>query len=454
MSSEKLNKEPVIVLEQLSKKYPIYDSPTDKLLELVSFRRLKRHREFWALSDVSIEVFAGTTLGVVGQNGSGKSTLLQILAGILRQSTGNCFVRGSVAALLELGAGFNPEFTGRENIFMNGAIMGLNHAQVESKIPSILEFAEIGDFIDQPVKTYSSGMFMRLAFSVAVHVDPEILLVDEALAVGDLVFQHRCINHMRRLRESGKTIVFVTHDLQAVTRFCDQAILLDQGRLIHGGTPEDVVQRYQALVFERERRKAGFEAVVSVRAEEKELPIVRTVPYIHHRYGEGGAKIIGLILIDREGRVLSDVAAGDRVRLLVSAEFERDTASPIIGFTIRDRLGVEITSSNTSYEEVQLPDAKSGETVTAAFDIEIPAIRPGSYSVSPAVSRGSIWEHVVEDWIDNAYIFNCLDSGLVYGLMKWSVDARFAVACRSTERASIDVSADLPAESSKGSERH
>jgi hypothetical protein len=309
---------------------------------------------------------------------------------------------------------------------MNGAIMGLEHRTIEERLGDILEFAEIGEFVDQPVKTYSSGMFMRLAFAVAVNVDPDILLVDEALAVGDLVFQHRCTNKMRQFREQGKTIVFVTHDLQAVTRFCDRAVLIDQGKKLLDASPDEVVQKYQALMFQRERERIGAKDRVPVTGDGEELPIVRTIPYIHNRYGEGGAEILGLIMLGRDGEVLNEVRASQQFRLLISVEFKRSTASPIVGFTIRDRLGVEIASSNTSYEKLQLPDGASGDIFTVAFDVTVPNLRPGSYSISPAVSRGSIWEHKVEDWIDNAYIFHILDTGLVYGQMRWPVEARFS----------------------------
>lgn len=216
MFSERSNPNLAICLKHLSKKYAIYERPLYKFIEMMSLNSRKFHREFWALKDIDLEVPSGTTLGIIGQNGSGKSTLLQVVAGILKPSRGDCFVEGTVAALLELGTGFNPEFTGRENVFMNGAILGMGKAQIEERMDAILQFAEIGNFINQPVKTYSSGMFIRLAFSVAIHIEPDILLVDEALAVGDLVFQHRCINRIRRLRQEGKTILFVTHDLQAV----------------------------------------------------------------------------------------------------------------------------------------------------------------------------------------------------------------------------------------------
>ena len=257
MCSETRASDPIIILNHVSKKYPMYDRPAHKLLELLTLRRKQFHREFWALREIDLQVLPGTTLGIIGPNGSGKSTLLQIVAGILQQTRGDCHVKGNVAALLELGAGFNPEFTGRENVFMSGVINGLTHREVQQRFEEIVEFAEIGQFIDQPVKTYSSGMFVRLAFSVAIHVDPDILLVDEALSVGDLIFQHRCVNRIRRLRAQGKTILFVTHDLQTMTKFCDRAVLLDQGRKIEEGSPEEVAQEYRALIFARERNRAG-----------------------------------------------------------------------------------------------------------------------------------------------------------------------------------------------------
>lgn len=427
MSSEGNESSPAIYLKHLSKKYAIYDRPSYKLLELITLRKKQFHREFWALKDIDLEVWPATTLGIIGQNGSGKSTLLQLVAGILRQTRGDCHVQGNVSALLELGSGFNPEFTGRENVFMNGAIMGLTRSQMEERLEKILEFAEIGEFVHQPVKTYSSGMFMRLAFAVAIHVDPDILLIDEALAVGDLIFQHRCTNRIRRLRQDGKTILFVTHDLQAVTRFCDRAILLDHGRKVEDGDPEKVVQRYQALMFERQRKEAGVGQMWVDVEQDQSLQVVKTVPHVHHRYGEGGAKIIGIILHSLEGRVLNEIRARQEVLLVISARFQRDLKHPIIGFTIRDRLGVEITASNTSYQGLHLPAGKAGDVFTVGFQIRVPALCPGSYSISPAVADGNIWEHSIEDWIDNAYIVDLADTGLVYGMMRWPVEASFRI---------------------------
>lgn len=423
MSSDRSR--PVIELRRLSKKYPIYERPSHKLFEMLSLRRRRFHKEFWALRDIDLEVTGGTTLGVIGQNGSGKSTLLQLIAGILRQTEGECHVRGRVSALLELGAGFNPEFTGRENALMNGAIMGIPHDEMEARYPEIVEFAEIGEFIERPVKTYSSGMFMRLAFAVAIHLDPDILLVDEALAVGDLIFQHRCIHRIRRLRREGKTILFVTHDIQALTQFCDRAILLDAGRKLEDGDPEAVVSKYRSLVFERERRKAGEGEFLVEAGQNNALPVVRGIPHVHHRFGAGGAQIVGIILLADTGEVVNQAAAAQRLRLLISARACRSLESPIVGFTVRDRMGVEITASNTSYENLHLPALQADDLVTVAFDFKTPPIRPGSYSISPAVARGNIWEHEIEDWIDNAYVFDVLDTGLIYGSMKWPMKVGF-----------------------------
>ena len=416
----------VIELRSLSKKYPIYARPSHKLLELLTLRRRSFHREFWALRDIDLEVGAGRTVGVLGPNGSGKSTLLQIVAGILRPNRGICRVSGRVAALLELGAGFDPEFTGRENVFMNGAILGLTRAQMEERLPDILEFAELGDFIDQPVKSYSSGMFMRLGFAVAVHLDPEILLVDEALAVGDLIFQHRCISRIRQLREEGRTILFVSHDLQAVTRFCDSAVLLDGGRKVMEGDPGEVVQAYQEMVFQRERRKAGRQDFVAVPAD-RSLAAVNTIPHVHRRYGEGGARITGIIVTDQAGGVVNHVKAGDQIEVTISVRAEDNLNDPIIGFTLRDRLGTEVSATNTSYEEVTLPPVSGGQIITAGFRFEVPPLAPGSYSLSPAVSRGNIWEHQIEDWVENAYVLQVEDTGLVYGALRLPCTARYRV---------------------------
>jgi ABC-type polysaccharide/polyol phosphate transport system ATPase subunit len=418
-----------IQVRHLSKKYAIYEHPRDKLREVLHLGRKMRHKEFWALQDVSFDVEHGQTLGIIGQNGSGKSTLLQILAGIMRQTQGDCYVTGKVSALLELGSGFNLEFTGRENVFMNGAILGLNKRQMQERLGAIARFAEIGDFMDQPVKTYSSGMFMRLAFAVAVNVDPDILLVDEALSVGDLIFQHRCMHRMNHLRATGKTTVLVTHDLTAITKFCNRALLLDAGRLIEDGAPDMVVNKYRALMFERERRYGHFDGDEKGTTEGevvigKDMPVVRSIPNIDHRFGNEAARILGVELFDENGSPSREVHGGRIIVLRISAEFLKDVSRPILGYTMRDRLGIEISACNTTFAGSVLPSARSGQIYTSDFRIHLPRMAAGSYSIAPAVAAGDLTKHDMCDWIDNALIFNLQADDLVYGTLKMDVEVR------------------------------
>ncbi len=420
---------PAIQVQHLSKCYRIYKRKWDKLREAIGLGSGKLHREFWALNDVSFELESGHNLGIIGQNGSGKSTLLQILAGIMYQTKGDCFVNGRISALLELGSGFNPEFTGRENVFMNGAILGMDSRQMQDRFDTIATFAEIGNFMDQPVKTYSSGMFMRLAFAVAVNVDPDILLVDEALSVGDLIFQHRCMHRMNHLRNSGKTIVLVTHDLDAVTKFCDSAILLDEGRLLELGKPDEVVLKYRALIFERERRYSGYYGASQVPESSNlvkplgEMPVARTIPNIDHRFGNGEAELLGVELLDGNGKMISETDGGQEIIIRVSAKFRADVETPILGYTLRDRLGVQMSGCNTSYADQPLPSVRKDQIITSDFRVTLPFLAPGSYSISPAVAKGSIEQHDMCDWIDNALVFTLRTEKLVYGVMRMKVAA-------------------------------
>jgi homopolymeric O-antigen transport system ATP-binding protein len=419
-----------IEVRNLSKKYQIYGRPWEKLREMLALGPTTRRQEFWALQDVSFAINSGETLGIIGENGSGKSTLLQIVAGIMRQTRGDCFVQGKVAALLELGSGFNPEFTGRENVFMNGAILGFDTSKMEERFEAIAHFAEIGSFMDQPVKTYSSGMFMRLAFAVAINVDPDVLLIDEALAVGDLIFQHRCMHRMNQLRDQGKTILLVTHDLAAVAKFCDRAILLDKGRLLEDGKPDLVVQKYRALVFERERRYGSPDGTeppdsfVHATIDKGEVPVARSIPNMDHRFGNGEAVVLGVDLLDGEGNPTREVFGGQKVVVRVSARFTRDINRPIIGYTLRDRMGVEISACNTSYAGQILPPARGGQIFTSDFCIVMPHMAAGSYSISPAVAKGNVLKHDMCDWVDNAIIFSLKSEYLVYGMIKMDVDVQ------------------------------
>lgn len=438
-----------IKVQHLSKRYRIYDRPRDKLREMIGLGAGKLHRDFWALDDISFELESGHTLGIIGQNGSGKSTMLQILAGIMSQTRGDCFISGKVSALLELGSGFNPEFTGRENVFMNGAILGLETRQMEKRLDAIAAFAEIGGFMDQPVKTYSSGMFMRLAFAVAVNVDPDILLVDEALSVGDLIFQHRCMHRMNHLRDVGKTIVLVTHDLGAVTKFCDLALLLDKGRLIEQGKPDIVVQKYRALIFERERRYGSYdgsgessESTALIKSK-SEMPVARSIPNVDHRFGNGEAVLLGVELLDERGVAITEAAGGQKVTIRVSALFKQGIDQPILGYTLRDRLGVELSACNTSYLEQKLPPVQKDQIITSDFHVSLPHLAPGSYSISPAVAKGSISHHDMCDWIDNAMVFSLSSQSVIYGALRMEVGVQNYISQVIGDERQITNSADM-----------
>jgi ABC-type polysaccharide/polyol phosphate transport system ATPase subunit len=274
----------------VSKQYRIYDRPGDRLKESLSRGRLRRHREFWALRDINFEIEAGTTVGLIGQNGCGKSTLLQIISGTLTPTHGQVWHDGRIAALLELGAGFDPEFTGVENVYMNASLMGFSRRETKAIFPHVERFAEIGQFIHQPVKTYSSGMYVRLAFAVAASVEPDILIIDEALAVGDAVFQHRCLRRLKELHERGATILFVSHDTAAVRALCDRAILLNAGRMIADGTPTDVLHNYQRIVMEREE---AYDAGTVQNDQTDTKPPLAPVHYTY-RHGDGSAESGGV----------------------------------------------------------------------------------------------------------------------------------------------------------------
>jgi len=293
-----------IEFEGVSKSYPIYEKPGHRLTELITFNKVKRHRDFFALRDVSFQVKQGETFCIVGENGSGKSTLLQLVAGIFGPTTGQVRVNGRVSALLELGSGFNPEFSGRDNVYLNGAILGFSTQSMDEKYQAIIDFAEIGDFIDQPVKTYSSGMAVRLAFSVAIHVDPDILLVDEALAVGDIYFRQRCMRKVHELRDRGTTILFVSHATGDVKALGDRALWLNRGIVEAMGATDAVVSRYLAAMSQKDRVYAESHHEEPTQLEDIEEVAGDAevfIPNIDHRYGDGRGEILGIGLFDEFG---------------------------------------------------------------------------------------------------------------------------------------------------------
>lgn len=397
---------PAIEVDHVSKAYRIYPTPRHQALELFLLGARRYHTDFWALTDVSLRVERGTTLGLVGNNGSGKSTLLQVIAGITPPTRGRVSIDGRVASLLELGAGFNPEFTGRENVELQGVVMGISPEETRARLPAIEAFAGIGDFLDRPVKQYSSGMFVRLAFSAAIHVDPDILLVDEALAVGDVAFQHQCIRRIRELQAGGATIVFVSHDMTMVRAVCTEAMLLAGGRVEAHDDPATIANLYHARTASLEAAaEAATTPVDTAGAADSEGDDFEERVRLF-RHGSGEARIRRVELVDPDGGPLSTVPFDAEVILRVHVSYDRDVPSSIVGFSLRDRTGTDVVGTNTHEERVAVPARRAGETLLVEFRQRLPLAR-GTYSVTTAVARHPEVPDYL-DWVDNALVLTVL----------------------------------------------
>ncbi len=420
----------IIEAKQVSKCFRIYKRPSDHLRELMTFGRRRYHEPFWAVRDVDISLDRGCCLGIIGENGSGKSTLLRVIAGVVRPTNGSIVVNGRVSALLELGAGFNPEFSGRENVLLNASILGFTDSETRNRLPSIEKFAEIGEFIDRPVKTYSSGMFVRLAFAVAIHMDPDVLIVDEALSVGDIFFQQRCIRRIQHLKNQGVTIVFVSHDLEAVRSLADRAIWMDHGRAHLEGKTDEVVSKYLAAMVTRGRKEVMEEEAVGKPLdlpEELDLPdealeripkFVDTFHNVDHRYGNKKAQIHGIGVFGKEGTPISSVEQGDRICIRISVEFTADVEHPNVGFMLRNRLGQDVAGTNVLYEGIRLPMAHPGERLSVDFVMDLPYLHAGFYHFAPAVADGTLDQYEMCDWIDNAFAIEVIQRTITYGHMR------------------------------------
>ena len=388
----------VVLVQHVSKLYRLYQRPADRIREILPFFSNCLHTDFWALRDISFSLERGEVLGLDGPNGCGKSTLLQIVCGILPATSGRVVTQGRIAALLELGAGFNPEFTGRENVLLNGEIMGLSRGEIERAFPSIAAFADIGDFIDRPVKEYSSGMYVRLAFSTAIHVEPEILIVDEALAVGDAVFANRCVRKFEELKQRKVTVLFVSHDLGLVKQLSDRAILLLGGRIEAEGKPKDVINRYIGLVLERQKRHV----------ERREPGALRG----SFRHGDGTSEIIDIQLLNSRGEPSSALESGERAVARIRTIFHHAKAGPMVGILIRTRIGVDVYGTNTRLEQVDLGDFTPGEELVVDFHFDCWLV-PQEYTLTVATQNSDGTSH---DWVDDAVAFEVVGAKSVAGV--------------------------------------
>ncbi len=389
----------MVLVQNVSKLYRLYQQPSDRIRELIPFQSRELHHDFWALRDINFGVEDGETLGVVGPNGCGKSTLLQVICGILQPTSGRVVVRGRVAALLELGAGFNPEFTGLENVFLNGEIMGLSRIAIERALPSIAAFADIGDFLERPVKEYSTGMYVRLAFATAIHVEPDILVVDEALAVGDAIFANRCVRKFQELRQRKITVLFVSHDLGLVKQLSDRAILLVGGRIHAQGEPNQVIQQYIGLVLERQRADAEPRPQMQAAAR--------------FRHGDRTSEILDVQLLDAGGKPAKVVASGEAVRVRVHSVFHHPKSGPMVGILIRNRIGMEVYGTNTRVEQMELGDFAAGDELDLEFEFEC-WLAPQQYTLTVATQNADGSSH---DWLDDVLVFEVVDSRALAGVV-------------------------------------
>jgi len=398
-----MDKNLAISVQGVSKIYKLYDKPIDRLKEAVSLTHKSYHRDFFALSDISFDVKKGETVGIIGTNGSGKSTILKIITGVLSPTTGTAEVSGNISALLELGAGFNSEYTGLENIYMNGTMMGFSRQEMERRMDDILRFADIGDFVNQPVKTYSSGMFVRLAFALAINVDPEILIVDEALSVGDVFFQAKCYRRMEEMMKNGTTILMVSHDMGSIIKYCDKVVLLNRGHFVAQGEAGKMVDLYKKILANQTDELA--EALIEEKKEALGLPVETTVsdkrmkdrmnlnPEVQE-YGDGRASFEDFGTLDARGNVTNLLLKGEMFTIRERVRFHAPIENPIFTYTLRDKKGTDITGTNTLFEGTEIKPVKDGDVYTVSFRQKM-NLQGGEYLLSMSCTGYENGEHVV-----------------------------------------------------------
>jgi len=376
-----------IEIRDVVKTYRIYDRPYDRMKEVLLPGGKRYHREFSALKGVSLDVSRGETIGIIGRNGSGKSTLLKIICGVLTPSSGMVKTNGRISALLELGTGFNPEFTGRENAYFSGTLMGFTESEMDERVEAIMDFADIGEFFDQPVTKYSSGMYVRLAFACAINVDPEILIIDEALAVGDIFFQQKCYRRISEFKNSGKTIILVTHSLDAIQKHCDRAVMLDAGEVVAEGDPKRVTNRYLEMLTSADRKgaKGGFPYEREGMPEDK-CPSHKSYNPNEYRYGSGDAVITGFGIYDTSGEPLTAVQSKDEFVFRYEVRFLKPVNKPIYGFAVKTSDGLTVYGTNTMFEEAGVEPREAGDAVVVEFTQKA-GIVSGDYFLTAGVAE-------------------------------------------------------------------
>ena len=375
-----------IEVKDVDKVYKLYEKPSDRIKEALGLGSKVRHTDHKALSDVSMTIYQGETVGIIGTNGSGKSTILKIITGVLNPTAGEVKVNGRISALLELGAGFNMEYNGIENIYLNGTMIGFTEKEIDEKLQSILDFADIGEYVYQPVKTYSSGMFVRLAFAVAINIDPEILIVDEALSVGDVFFQAKCYHKFEEFKAMGKTILFVSHDLSSIAKYCDRVVLLNQGTKLGEGAPKEMIDTYkQVLVGQYQLPESSSEGNLLEDEDIRKLASGQNINPDLLEYGSKKAEIVEYYFTDDKGIRTSAVVKGSRFTIHMKVEIKEDIQAPIFAFSFKNIKGTEITGTNTMFEKTFLEPVNAGDVKEITFEQEM-NLQGGDYLLSLGVT--------------------------------------------------------------------
>lgn len=369
-----------IKVDNITKIYKLYDKPKDRLKEALGLSKKKLYKEHYALDQVGFEVAEGETVGIIGTNGSGKSTILKIITGVLNPTAGELKVRGRISALLELGAGFNMEYTGIENIYLNGTMIGFEKEEIDAKLQDILDFADIGEFVYQPVKTYSSGMFVRLAFAVAINIDPEILIVDEALSVGDVFFQNKCYHKFEEFKKQGKTILFVSHDLSSISKYCDRVVLLNKGHKMAEGSPKEMVDLYKKVLVGQDGQEFSQDTTKKVQTGDSWRDNLSINPDADV-YGSGRADIVDFAIVDENDRITNILEKGSAFKVKVKVQFNENLQMPIVAMAIKNLHGTTICGTNTMYEKTDLLNPVAGDTIEVTFSQNIDLQR-GEYLLS------------------------------------------------------------------------
>ena len=446
-----MDKPPAISVENVSKKFRLFNSHKERLMELLHPFNRKYHREFWALKDINFIVEKGSTVGILGRNGSGKSTLLQIIASVMKPTSGAVKIDGKISALLELGAGFNPELTGRSNVLFNGAIMGYSGEEMKERVRLIEEFADIGDYIDQPVKFYSSGMFIRLAFAAAINVSPDILIIDEALAVGDAKFQQKCYKKFIEFQEEGKTILFVSHSADSIVRHCDHAVLLENGGVFAQGKPKDVINTYHEILFTGEpsiAKAGGAEASNRIKedvaAQKEKTPLEKFIEGTtgngkcvnrrsynknEFRYGNRKAELTDYLAVCGNDYDPVSIVSGEAVTVYSKYVINEDMEWPVFGYGVKTLDGIVIYANNTGFMKRPASPVKKGEVVIVKFSARL-NLKAGDYFMTLGIAENKTVEHIIADARHDIMHLNVMGKGHFDGIV--DMDASFEEVSRTS----------------------